>query len=211
MSCYCFVWFLAVPSSAPASVGILYKDRQTLPLFEKVGKTENLIDNPARLAAITKITLDTFVDVSVQDSQVYTATYQDTVRSDTLDYSAQIISPLTQWVNLNLGQRYAHAFDISNTLNQNDGSIMNNSEDKTFYRALNAGVAVKNIIADFSAGYAIRRQESRNFLDTYPNGQLAADNYLNSDSDFKHTAGIVLGDRWEVFGSYVTEKYQASY
>lgn len=205
------IFTLCTPTFIHASAGVLYKNRASLPLFEKVGKTENLLDNPARLASIGLITLDNFTNISIQDSQTSGSIYRDTAQSDSLEYSSQVVYPFIPWAVANLGYGYDHAFDLFNTLNQNDGSTLNSSEDKDFNRAFNAGVATKALVTDYCFGYAVRRNESSNFLDVHRNGQLSTDSYLNVESDFQHTAGIVLNGNLEVYGSYATEKFQASY
>jgi len=129
-------------SISQASVRSLWQDRASLPLIDKVGKTENLLDNPAQLAQVKNVVVDDFWELNLLDSQDRNANYRLEDQTRKLSNTFQAIGSLFEKVAFNAGGNYAQVLDIQNTYNSADDSTINSASEKSFTRSWNTGVGL---------------------------------------------------------------------
>jgi hypothetical protein len=199
------LWLL--PSWGSASMRVLYLAPSSLFLFEKVGKAENLVDNPARFNQFTGLIIEQSLDAQATATRPYDPVFQKNTWDDTLDESTQVVCPFPNLFTFNLGYRYQHELAGDESTSTLDATHIADA-NKSFLREANGAVAAA-LAPSLAAGYAVFAQHSQNFVD------LASDlstpyAYANNTESTRHALGVVWGHA-EVFASFEAEEYLGSY
>lgn len=193
--------------SAMASVGVLYKDKSDLLLFEKTGKVENLVDNPARFLNVRKIIVDNFMDVQIRNSKPFDPAHEKSNQDESIGYSSQLIFPLTEYLSINLGYIYQHYFLVTESTLSSGGTLINDA-DKSFRKSVNAAVAT-DLLPEIIIGYAFSKDNHENYVELF--SDFATNyNYFNYNDIMRHTLGIIK-DSIEIFAAYETKSCQGEY
>jgi len=194
-------------SKLSASVRVLTHERSDLRLFEKCGRIENLLDNPARLMDIREIIVDQYTDIRLNNSKPYDTVFEKSRHDEELDYTVQALAPLADHLAVNLGYRYIHQLLINQSTSRVDGTFIRDG-DKTFYKNINAAVAT-DLLPDIVLGYSLTVKNKKNFVELV--SDLASNyTYLNSYSIIHHTVGLVSGEIG-LYAGFESEKYLGKY
>jgi len=203
---FCLAW-LALPPLAAASMRILYQDPAELFLFEKIGKSENLVDNPARFNKLPGILVEQSVDAHLATTEPYDPVFRKETRDELIDESTQMAYPIPGIVTLNLGYRYRHDLVSDDSTSSLDQTHIGDA-DKSFLREINGAVA-GNLGSAVTAGYAFLQTQDDNFVDM--SSDLATPfTYANATASTRHTLGVII-DHWEAFAAFESGTYAGKY
>jgi hypothetical protein len=200
-----FLIFILMFANFPvrASVRSIYQDRSNLLVMEKVGKTENLLNNPARLSELHDILLEYDLTISVNNVKPYDAVYKKNVTDETACQNAQLIVPVKNRLVFNAGCEYVFKRKGSVSTSRQDGSEISD-RNKASGKKGNGAVAA-NWFPFCSAGYALTVNEysDKNNFHADPSENYS---YLNKTDAVCHTFGVSKNG-FDLFGSFSKENY----
>jgi hypothetical protein len=192
---------------AQAGVRSLYLDKSELLLQEKIGKTDNLLDNPARLSELKNNIFEYDFNIGVQDIKPYDAVYKKINKEETMRQVMQIVVPVEDWCILNAGHEYKSAMAGSESTSRLDATEINDL-NKTFNKKVNFAVATARLPFG-TLGYAGSSDEQEHYNDFH--SDLAEDyTYLNAKSTLRHTVGVMI-EGFELFGSLDIQSFGGYY
>jgi hypothetical protein len=198
---------LGMPATVLASMRALYLNPASLCLFEKVGKAENLGDNPARFHKLTGMRIEQSLDTHWNTTKPYDPIFQKDTRDELMDESTQMVYSVPDFITVNLGYRYRHDLhgnDSTSTLDETRIADAN----KSFLHEINGAIA-SDIMPGLTAGYAFFREHDENFVELF--SDLSAPYaYANDTGRVRHTLGAIW-DGFEVFAAYEAQTYQGQY
>jgi hypothetical protein len=192
-------FFTGWSSSAKASLGVLYKERNALFLIEKIGRPENLADNPACLPDIHGNAADQFLDLHLSNRKPFDPVFNKTIQDDAIGCSSQWVLAVGAGLSLNLGGTFLQRLQGDDNLSTIDASQIGDA-DKSFNRDVNAGAGFR-FSHQFAAGYAFSRQSGDNYVDSFSQGADSTNpadapkgtSFYNQSTRLRHQAGIVAG------------------
>ncbi len=205
-----FTIFLFQTSALYASIGVLHKDKSEMFLFEKVGKTGNLLDNPARLKKIPEYIIYNYFNLVLAHAEPYDPVFAKSTRNDEVGYNAQVIAPIKNLFTVNLGYNYAQQIYENNSTSSIDASYFKETV-KTLQRNINAGLAIDigYFIEHMMIGYSIQYSDQDNLGDYFSNiAQSYA--YANNREVYQHKLGVTR-DGWGMYVSCTGELYFGEY
>ncbi|NTV51394.1 MAG: hypothetical protein HGA76_00050 [Candidatus Firestonebacteria bacterium] len=198
-------WLL--PSWALGSTAVLVKDREHRLWFEKVGKIENLLDNPARLMGVKQYVCDTFADAVYADAQPPDVVFEKSSWDDQGHLAAQIVAPVMTGLTLNGGYGYAQSLQGNKSTSRLDGTYI--SDDvKSFGSLVNVGAAT-NLLPFFDLGYA-GVWETKNEASDYASDLATPFAVSREFRSQRHALGMV-SEELEVFGEFEHSQRQGAY
>lgn len=173
-----------------ASLQIGYTDPHDLFLFEKVGKAENLIDNPARLQGLTTSEVEQNAGIHRQDIKPYDSVFKKDNKDEFTALSTQLIFPFLQNFTFNAGYQYQQTLQDQKTVSTLDESRFVDT-DKVFLRALNIAVAY-TVTGKMAAGFAFSTGRNENFIES--DAPLNDPTTLKNDTVMtRQRLGVALG------------------
>jgi hypothetical protein len=198
---------ISLMSTTHASMRSMYKDKADLFLHEKVGKIENMLDNPAQLIRVDAITIEDNVDLAIADSKPFDPVYDKTSLNEVVFNSFQAVVPINEMICLRAGYSYLSSVQGSESTSSIDDSIINDV-DKSFSRTTQASLATSKIPL-FDFGYSFAMLDQPNFDDFA--SDIASDyTYFNDHQGMQHIIGIIK-DGFEVYGGMSMLTYAGSY
>ncbi len=193
-----------------ASVGVLHKDKSEMFLYEKVGKAENLLDNPARLKNIQDYVICNYFNLDLEYAEPCDPVFKKSTRDDEAGYNVQVIAPIEELLTVNLGHGYSRERYETNSTSSIDGSYFKETA-KTLQRDINAGVAadIHDLIENMIIGYWFKYRDQDNPGD-YLSDIAQSYTYANNREVYQHKLGVAQ-EGWGMYASYAEELYSGEY